>query len=55
MDTPQDMEPETDAFAGIDLSMVAADCPNWPQEIWGTNAPHSGFRSAVSFRRCDWP
>ncbi|MBT2523423.1 hypothetical protein [Arthrobacter sp. ISL-28] len=55
MNTPQDIEPETDAFAGIDLSMVQADRPNGPQKTRGTDAPHARFRSAVSFRRCDWP
>ena len=56
MDTLRDIEPERDAFAGTDLSMIPADRPNGaPQEIRGTDAPHAGFRAAVSFRRCDWP
>jgi hypothetical protein len=51
----RDIEPETDAVAGTDLSMVPADRPNGPQETWGLDAPHAEFRAAVSFRRCDWP
>jgi hypothetical protein len=51
----QDIEPDTDALAGTDLSMVPAGAANGPQETRGTDAPYAGFRSAVGFRRCDWP
>jgi hypothetical protein len=55
MDTPQDIGPETDAFAGTDFPGVHADAPNGPQESWETEAPHAWFRSAVRFRHCEWP
>src|SRR5688500_10824312 len=48
MDTRQDIEPETDAFAGADLSMVPADRPNGHQETRATDAPHAWFRAAVN-------
>lgn len=55
MDTRQDIEPETDSFAGTNLSLVPADRPNGHQETRATDAPHAGYRAAISFRRCDWP
>ena len=53
--TPQDIEPETQAFAGTDLSAAPADDPNGPLETRGTDDPHAWFRPSVRFRRCDWP